>query len=531
MTGHTNTVYFVAYNPFDPTEAASGSNDNTAKLWNTTTGVTLQTLTGHTWAVFSVTYNPFNSSEILTSSSDSSIRIWNRLTGQTVQVLCCSGLGVRTSVFNPLSPNEVISCGYDMMIRVWDRTQGTMVRVYTGHTAPVTQILVNPTVPHELLSASVDQSLKLWDTRVAPPVQTLRTFQGQQWTDFRAVKFFPHGELFIAAGGTYTAVQLFNPFSKSSTPQQIYTGHTATVREIALDPFNATIFFSVGGATFRTWDCNASTALRTINAGATNLILAASPFTPGEVTFAGTDGVVRVCNAYTGVVLKQFTSHAGYIFALVYHPTVTNLLASGGDDGILRLWNVTSGSLTQFFNMSTTTSVIASLAFNPVNTTELLLGTRNDKGFLVDIVSGAILQAYSGHLADLIHVVFDPFDPNQLLTSSSDNTIRLWEKTTGKQLAWFVEHSFDVYQLAFSPVIRGEFLSASSDGSIRLWHLPDPYRGTLTPSATGTRTPTGTGTNTDALPTSVFSLPDGVRRALRALVCSEAVTNGACCSG
>ena len=39
FTGHTNYVYSVAFNPHDPNEVLSGSDDNTLKLWDKNTGV------------------------------------------------------------------------------------------------------------------------------------------------------------------------------------------------------------------------------------------------------------------------------------------------------------------------------------------------------------------------------------------------------------------------------------------------------------------------------------------------------------
>ena len=54
---------------------ASGSNDNTIRLWDTVTGVHKQTLTGHTSGVYSVAFSP-DGRTLASGSNDNTIRLW-----------------------------------------------------------------------------------------------------------------------------------------------------------------------------------------------------------------------------------------------------------------------------------------------------------------------------------------------------------------------------------------------------------------------------------------------------------------------
>ena len=57
LTGHTGGVNSVSFSP-DGNIIASGSNDNTVRLWNVRTGAHIRTLTGHTGGVNSVAFSP-----------------------------------------------------------------------------------------------------------------------------------------------------------------------------------------------------------------------------------------------------------------------------------------------------------------------------------------------------------------------------------------------------------------------------------------------------------------------------------------
>lgn len=49
LKGHTNSVETVAFNPVRTTELISGSHDKTIKVWDSNTGMLIQTLQHHTF--------------------------------------------------------------------------------------------------------------------------------------------------------------------------------------------------------------------------------------------------------------------------------------------------------------------------------------------------------------------------------------------------------------------------------------------------------------------------------------------------
>jgi hypothetical protein len=67
----------------DGLKIASGSNDNTVKLWSVRTGRLLQNLDGHTGWVNALSISP-NGRSITSGSADKSVRLWDAETGQLI---------------------------------------------------------------------------------------------------------------------------------------------------------------------------------------------------------------------------------------------------------------------------------------------------------------------------------------------------------------------------------------------------------------------------------------------------------------
>ena len=85
LKGHTAVVRCVAFSS-DSSKILTGSGDNTACLWDVSTGKRLWVFEGHTNGIISVAYSP-DEKTVLTASLDDTARLWDVSTGKQLHLL------------------------------------------------------------------------------------------------------------------------------------------------------------------------------------------------------------------------------------------------------------------------------------------------------------------------------------------------------------------------------------------------------------------------------------------------------------
>jgi WD40 repeat protein len=131
----------VAFSP-DGLTLASGSDDNTIKLWDTTTGMHRQILEGHSGSVSSVTFSP-DGLTLASGSRDNTIKLWDTTTGMHCQTLEGHSGWVSSVVFSP-DGLTLASASFDNTIKLWDITTGMHRQTLEDHSDSVYAVLNEP---------------------------------------------------------------------------------------------------------------------------------------------------------------------------------------------------------------------------------------------------------------------------------------------------------------------------------------------------------------------------------------------------
>ena len=254
LTGHTDRVTSVAFSS-DGKTLASGSLDDTVRLWNAQTGVLQYTLTeeGLAYNAIHVAFSPdgqtlaggggenYFDASIGTSVDSGTIYLWDTDTGIRINTLTGQHTNPVTSVaFSPdgrilasggtnyyfdESTDTFISNG---IIHFWDVETGTLINTLTGHT-DVASVAFSPDGQTLVVSGGPNSTLRLWDVVTGQHLQTL-TGDSQEFT---TVAFAPDGQTLVS-GSWNGSIHLWD--IATGEPFQTLTGHTHIVNSIAFSP-------------------------------------------------------------------------------------------------------------------------------------------------------------------------------------------------------------------------------------------------------------------------------------------------------
>ncbi|WP_433259877.1 hypothetical protein ACQPZF_21960 [Actinosynnema sp. CS-041913] len=153
------------------------------------------------------------------------------------------------------------------------------------------------------------------------------------------------------------------------------------------------------------------------------------------------------------------------------------LMATGGDDRVLRLWDVTTPLRpVAVVEVPDQPEDIESLAFSGAG--GLLVVSHYDGSVRVwsleDIRKPVVLADFRAHEEPIYQAALSP-DSSMVATAGADGLVRLWDVTAPRRpslLTTLTGHTDIVWTAAFSP--DGALLaSASEDGVARVWSLAD----------------------------------------------------------
>jgi WD40 repeat protein len=347
-------------------------------------------------------------------------------------------------------------------ISLWQVETGKQLLSFKAHSYWVFSVTFSPD-GKTLASGGLDRTVKLWDLNTGKCLQTFQIHDG----GVSAVAYaggpgylsnlspLAAGKNILASSSADQTIKLIN--LQTGDCQTVLTGHQGIVRSIAFSPHNQTLASGSLDETIKLWDINTGDCLKTLE----------------DTTAIYAVAFVKVREGHGNT---EANGHADTEFASPHASPL--LLASAGDDGIVKLWDTATGECVQA--LVGHSDRVWSLAAS--STGETLISSSDDRTIKIwDVNTGECLKTLPGHQNRIWSVALSP-DGQTLASGSNDRTLRLWHVSDGKCL-----RVLQGYDNCTSPIVFGEWYSNtphptphtphpvlftfSADQSVRFWDL------------------------------------------------------------
>ena len=250
LEGHAGVVF--CFETIDDDRFATGSGDNTIKIWDTQTFACLnKIITCHKFGAQCL--KSLSSNRL--ASGESQIKIWSIEKGE-----CMLTLNPHAQVYDLVcSPNgHLVSCSEDKTIQVWDLNRGECLNILKGHSKRVVCLVVLKN--SQLASCSHDTTIKLWNMDSG---ECARTLQGHSNRINRLLEL-ESGELVSCSWDN--TIKIWNVDQGKCI--QTLKGHSGCVESISVDKQNRNTLFSCSDDNIiKTWNMSTGECITTIEMG------------------------------------------------------------------------------------------------------------------------------------------------------------------------------------------------------------------------------------------------------------------------
>ncbi len=172
---------------------------------------------------------------------------------------------------------------------------------------------------------------------------------------------------------------------------------------------------------------------------------------------------ILICNAQTIQNINVLKGHSGIVRSVAWD-SKSERLASGGDDKIVRVWEVSSGK--ELRMLQGHTDRVNSVAWDSQG--ERLASGSADKTVRVwEAASGKELRVLQGH-TDKVNSVAWGSQSERLASGSNDGTVRVWEAASSKELHVLqAPYEASVNSVAWDS--QGNRLASGSFREVQIW--------------------------------------------------------------
>ena len=209
-----------------------------------------------------------------------------------------------------------------------------------------------------------------------------------------------------------------------------------------------------------------------------------NPFSANLLASGGRDGEVTIWDIneptkpskYPALVSGPSGPHTGEIAQIQWNTKVSHILAScGTSSGTTVVWDLKRQRPVISFVDPQSKRRCSAISWNPDVATQLIVASDDDRSCSLQVWdlrnSVAPTNEFVGHTKGVLSLAWSPHDGDLLLSSGKDNRTLVWDAKDGSILAEFPASSNWNFDAQWSKKTAGEISASSFDGTVSILNL------------------------------------------------------------
>jgi WD40 repeat protein/transcriptional regulator with XRE-family HTH domain len=365
LSSGNRTVEALAFHPGSEGETfvSSSAEISNLKLWSLKSFEILDIIRGYNNLIYSVGVSPVGK-YLGVAGVDNNLLLWE-LTESLPQphptgpVALKGHSGFVVAVDYSADGKTIAGGSSDNTIKLWNLANRKCWRTLSGHRKTVTAVLFNSD-KQLLISGDEEGIIKVWSLITGKPLDSNSTHQGR----IRKLVFSPNGQ-FLASGGDDGFIYLWKVDPKETIICKFAGWHNQSlVMSLAFNHDGSLLFSGGGDGVIRCWDTVKGECVTTINSDKgliwsiayvkspdlnPGMSLGASPNVGEEkVAVIWDNGLIQVWRVDDLEKVQLLTTfEQGSKGTTVAFNSGGNVLYSGGEGGIIKVWNLLNNTLAQ----------------------------------------------------------------------------------------------------------------------------------------------------------------------------------------
>eukprot|EP01130_Rhizamoeba_saxonica_P016463 TRINITY_DN7616_c0_g1_i1.p1 TRINITY_DN7616_c0_g1~~TRINITY_DN7616_c0_g1_i1.p1 ORF type:complete len:923 (+),score=238.49 TRINITY_DN7616_c0_g1_i1:2870-5638(+) len=209
--------------------------------------------------------------------------------------------------------------------------------------------------------------------------------------------------------------------------------------------------------------------------------LSFNPFSPNLLASGGTNGEIFVWDISDNITPytagSQNPAGDSAITCCAWNKQTKPILATSSRNGVAVIWDFRKRRAVYHFNDQEHSIRYSSVAWSPESPTTIVCASDDDKYPVIQVWdltrAHAPAMTLEGHSAGVLSVSWCDIDKNLLLSSGKDNRTICWDIKTGNMLCEVENTNEWNFDVQWSPTIPSVISTCSHDGFIKIKSLQD----------------------------------------------------------